>query len=66
MANGIQHGGFKVPADYADELRSYQVEVTSTNPKFNAPSGMHDDRVVSLALCWWAMTGYSRFGGIHV
>jgi hypothetical protein len=34
-------------------LRSYEVEVTTTNPKFSAPDGQHDDRVISLALAWW-------------
>lgn len=65
LANALEHDGLKVPVEYADELRSYQVEVSATNPKFGAPEGQHDDRVISLALCWWAMTMYSRFGGIH-
>lgn len=66
LANALEHDGLKVPVEYADELRSYQVEVSATNPKFGAPEGQHDDRVISLALCWWAMTMYSRYGGIHV
>jgi hypothetical protein len=65
LANALEHDGLKVPVEYADELLSYQVEVSATNPKFSAPEGKHDDRVISLALCWWAMTMYSRFGGIH-
>lgn len=58
LAGALEHDGFRVPKDYADELRSYQVEMGSGgHPKFGAPVGMHDDRVISLALCWWAMTG---------
>lgn len=57
LASGLEHHGFKVPLDFADELRTYQIEVTTAgHPKFGAPDGMHDDRVMGLALCWWAMT----------
>lgn len=53
LAAGLEHSGFSVPAEYADELLSYQVELTTVgHPKFNAPSGQHDDRVISLALAW--------------
>jgi hypothetical protein len=49
--------GFKAPKEYADELRTYQVEIRdSGRSKFSAPSGAHDDRVISLALAWWALT----------
>lgn len=43
----------KAPKEYAGEMRTYEVEVTTTNPKFSAPDGQHDDRVISLALAWW-------------
>jgi hypothetical protein len=60
LANALEHDGFQVPRDYADELRSYEVEMSVSNhPKFSAPSGQHDDRVISLALCWWAMTAHT-------
>lgn len=55
LAKALEHDGFLVPKDYADELRSYEVEQTTGNPKFSAPQGMHDDRVISLALCRYAM-----------
>lgn len=56
LASGLEHGGFLIPADYADELRSYEVEtMASGHPKFSAPDGLHDDRVISLALAWWTM-----------
>jgi hypothetical protein len=56
LAAALEHDGFLVPRDYGDELRAYEVEVTQTgHSKFSAPEGLHDDRVISLALCWWAM-----------
>jgi hypothetical protein len=57
LAAALEHHGFQVPASYADELRSYEVEMgTSGHPKFSAPSGAHDDRVISLALAWYALS----------
>jgi hypothetical protein len=57
LAAALEHDGFNVPRDYADELRSYDVTTgQSGHLKFSAPEGQHDDRVMSLALCWWAMS----------
>jgi hypothetical protein len=53
LALGLDKKELKAPKEYAGELRSYEVEVTTTNPKFSAPDGQHDDRVISLALAWW-------------
>jgi hypothetical protein len=62
LANALEHHGFKVPVEAADELRAYQVELsTSGHPKFSAPSGLHDDWVIALALCWRAMTDQPWF-----
>jgi hypothetical protein len=59
-------GGFKVPSSYADELLSYQVEVMADSyQKFNAPAGMHDDRVISLALAYRAITNYTAFSQVQ-
>jgi hypothetical protein len=55
LATALEHDGFLVPMDYADELRAYEVEITTGNPKFSAPDGQHDDRVISLALVRYAM-----------
>lgn len=56
LASALENGGFLVPLDYADELRSYEVEtMASGHPKFSAPPGLHDDRVISLAMAWWAI-----------
>lgn len=53
LALGMDKKEIKAPKEYADEIRAYEVEVTTANPKFSAPSGLHDDRVISLALAWW-------------
>jgi len=55
LAAALEHDGLKAPADYDGELRAYQVENSGGRPKFGAPNGMHDDRVISLALAWWAV-----------
>jgi hypothetical protein len=52
----LVNDGLKVPTDYADELRAFEIEIRAGAPKFGAPSGLHDDRVISLALCNRAMT----------
>ena len=63
LANAIEHDGLKIPVEYAEELRAYQVELsTSGHPKFGAPEGLHDDRVISLALAWWAATAIRGAG----
>jgi hypothetical protein len=62
LASAIEHHGFQIPADYADEMRSYQVEITSSgHPKFEAQAGQHDDRVISLALAWRGISAVSWF-----
>lgn len=61
LAAGLEHDGFRVPLEYADELRSYQVEVSAMgHARFNAPSGLHDDRVISLALAWKAIVSMDK------
>ena len=40
------------------ELMAYQSEkLPSGLVRYNAPSGMHDDTVIALALSWWAGVG---------
>lgn len=56
LATVIEKKEIKAPVEYADELRAYEVTITTTNPKFSAPDGQHDDRVISLALANWAAT----------
>lgn len=61
LATGIEKGELKAPREYADELRAYEVTITTTNPKFSAPEGQHDDRVISLALAWWKASGQDNW-----
>jgi len=57
LAVALSHDGFKVPKAASDELRAYQVELSTVgHPKFGAPEGLHDDWVIALALVWYAMT----------
>lgn len=57
LASALEHEGFLVPVDYKDELLAYEVEMSmGGHAKFSAPVGQHDDRVISLALCWYAMS----------
>lgn len=54
LALAMDKKEIKAPKEYADETRAYEVEITTANPKFSAPTGQHDDRVISLALAVWA------------
>lgn len=57
LAVAIEQRKLLIPRDFADELKTYEVEtMASGHPKFSAPPGYHDDRVISLALTWQAMT----------
>ena len=47
---------FKVPREYGDELRAYEIISNSGRTRFSAPAGMHDDTVISLALCNMAIS----------
>jgi hypothetical protein len=62
LAAGISRQEIHFPKEYADELRSFEVTTTlSGNPKFSAPEGLHDDRVISAALAWWAASTASWY-----
>lgn len=50
LALVLQKQEFQFPAEYADEFRAYEVEMTTAHPKFSAPKDQHDDRVISAAL----------------
>lgn len=55
LALAIEKKEVQLPTEYADELRAYEVTVTAANPKFSAPAGQHDDRVISAALAWYTI-----------
>lgn len=57
----IERGEIRIPTDYADELESYELEVRDTGrTKYGAPEGQHDDRVISLALAYYAASRVSQ------
>jgi hypothetical protein len=58
LAIAFEKDLFRVPEDAIDELRAFEVLTMATgHPRFEAPSGMHDDWVVMLAILRHAMTG---------
>jgi hypothetical protein len=49
--------------EQANELIAYQYELTpSRNVRMNAPEGMHDDCVISLALAFWGLADHGQAG----
>ena len=55
LALALERGEMQVPIAYADELRAFEVHTRPQGaPGFGAPEGLHDDRVISLALAWHA------------
>lgn len=53
LALALEQEALAVPLDYRDELLAYEVSMGSIQPRFSAPEGQHDDRVVSLALAYF-------------
>lgn len=68
LALDIERGQVLVPESYADELMSFERLGVSPNglPRYGAPEGMHDDRVISLGLSNLASNmGFVTSGVIH-
>jgi hypothetical protein len=55
LANAVERQTVLLPKEYGDELRAYEVITTTATPKFSAPEGLHDDRVIAAALAVWQM-----------
>ncbi len=53
LAVALERRQLAIPVDYRDELLAYEVQMGSIQPRFGAPDGRHDDRVMSLALAWF-------------
>lgn len=61
----LEKNQIQVPAEYIGELQAYEAKVTSSGyAKYNAPQGMYDDRVISLALANRARIINGGWGGI--
>lgn len=55
LAVSIERGSCRLFEEDEDELRSYEVQFTQGgHPKFSAPDGMNDDRVIADALAIWS------------
>lgn len=54
MDNGLLH--LPEDIDLIQEFESFEYEITDKgNVTYNAPKGMHDDIVISVALCTWGL-----------
>lgn len=57
LALAIEKREIVAPADYALELETFEMTMRpDSRPRFGAPEGEHDDRVISLALAYHAAT----------
>lgn len=57
LALAFERGEIGIPDDagLTGELEAFEAErLTSGKWRYAAPEGMHDDRVIALALAWWA------------
>lgn len=62
LALALAQKQLAVPEDYASELRAFEIETRPIGvPKFGAPQGQHDDKVMSLALAWRVAAGGVQF-----
>lgn len=67
LARAFEWGEIWIPDDpvLIGELESFEAtRLPSGKWKYEAPSGMHDDTVIALALAWWASYDSGRHGGI--
>jgi len=56
LSLALERGQVRAPCEYAGELRAYEMTRNehTGRPRYGAPAGLHDDRVMSLALAWYA------------
>ena len=45
-----------------DELSAYEAKKTASGYKYGAPSGMHDDTVMALAIAWQGLSSGLDWG----
>ena len=62
----FEHGEIRILNEpvQVGELQAYEGKRTASGMSYSAPSGMHDDTVMALALAWFAVNGGGH--GIHV
>jgi len=64
LQSAFEHGEISILPDETtvDELSSYEAKKTASGYSYGAPSGMHDDTVMALAIGWQAIAqGKSEF-----
>lgn len=69
LALAFERGELTIPSYdvLVTELQAYEMErMQSGRFRYNAPAGLHDDCVMSLALAWWARLNNQPSGGIIV
>ena len=55
LALAIERKEIQIPREYAAELMAYELKTTQAGKQtWSAPTGQHDDRVISLALAYYA------------
>lgn len=55
LALAIERREIQIPREYAIEMMAYEIEMSkSGKPTWSAPTGQHDDKVISLALAYYA------------
>lgn len=53
LALALEQKSIAVPIEYRGELAAYEAVFGGVSPRFGAPEGQHDDRVMSLALAYF-------------
>ena len=58
LQSAFEHGEISILADEItiNELSAYEAKKTASGYSYNAPAGMHDDTVMSLAIGWNALS----------
>ena len=58
LQSAFEHGTIRILPDavQVNELQAYEGKRTASGFSYSAPSGMHDDTVMALALAWYAVS----------
>ena len=62
LALACERAELRAPLEYAGEMRAFEMQRNehTGRPRYGAPEGLHDDRVISLALMWKAIIDGGR------
>jgi len=61
LASAFEHEEISILPDEVtiNELTAYEAKKRAAGYSYSAPTGMHDDTVMALAIAWWAINGDS-------